>query len=71
VIEVNASCYLEEASEFAMAAEAAGLDYPTLVNRIPELALERWTHRTAVKKKRKRAAARADAKLRKEAAKKD
>jgi len=71
VIEVNASCYLEEASEFAMAAAAAGLDYPTLVNRIPELALERWTHRTAVKKKRKRAAAKADAKLRKEAAKKE
>ena len=71
VIEVNASCYLEETSEFAMAAAAAGIDYATLVNRIPELALERWTHRTAVKKKRKRAAAKADAKLRKEAAKKE
>jgi D-alanine-D-alanine ligase len=61
VIEVNASCYLEEKSEFAMAAAAAGLNYSTLVNRIPELALERWNHRTAVKKKRKRAAARAEA----------
>ena len=71
VIEVNASCYLEETSEFAMAAAAARLDYATLINRIPELALERWNHRTAVKKKRKRAAARADAKLRKDAAKKE
>ena len=28
VIEVNASCYLEQTSEFAMAAAAAGIDYP-------------------------------------------
>ena len=28
VLEVNASCYLEKASEFAMAAAASGLDYP-------------------------------------------
>src|SRR5919198_3318334 len=28
VIEVNASCYLERTGEFAMAAAAAGLDYP-------------------------------------------
>jgi len=41
VIEVNASCYLEESSEFATAAAAAGLDYVALVNRIAELALER------------------------------
>jgi D-alanine-D-alanine ligase len=41
VIEVNASCYLEESSEFASAAAAAGLDYVTLVNRIAELAVER------------------------------
>jgi D-alanine-D-alanine ligase len=39
VIEVNASCYLEQSSEFATA--AAGIDYATLVNRIAELALER------------------------------
>jgi D-alanine-D-alanine ligase len=41
VIEVNASCYLEQSSEFAAAARAAGLDYPTLINRIAEHALER------------------------------
>lgn len=41
VIEVNASCYLERTSEFAVAAEAGGIDYPTLVNRIVELAVER------------------------------
>ena len=45
VIEVNASCYLEEKSEFAMAAAAAGMDYPTLVNRIAELAFERCGRR--------------------------
>lgn len=42
VIEVNASCYLEKNSEFAMAAEAAGYDYPQLVQRIVELTMERY-----------------------------
>jgi D-alanine-D-alanine ligase len=41
VIEVNASCYLERSSEFASAAAAAGIDYPTLINRIADLAMER------------------------------
>ncbi|HEX6862935.1 MAG TPA: D-alanine--D-alanine ligase, partial [Thermoanaerobaculia bacterium] len=41
VIEVNANCYLESGSEFAVAAAAAGIEYPELVNRIAELALER------------------------------
>ena len=41
VIEVNANCYLEQESEFAVAAAAAGLDYPTLIDRIAQLALER------------------------------
>jgi D-alanine-D-alanine ligase len=41
VIEVNASCYLEQSSEFATAAAAAGRDYPALVNQIVDLALER------------------------------
>jgi D-alanine-D-alanine ligase len=41
VIEVNASCYLEKSSEFAMAAGAAGIDYTQLVNRIVDLAMER------------------------------
>jgi D-alanine-D-alanine ligase len=43
VIEVNASCYLEQSGEFATAARAAGLDYPTLINRIAEHACERQT----------------------------
>ncbi len=42
VLEVNASCYLEKASEFAMAAAAAGLDYPRLIERIVNLTLERY-----------------------------
>jgi D-alanine-D-alanine ligase len=41
VIEVNASCYLEAASEFAKAAEADGIDHVTLVNKIVECAVER------------------------------
>jgi D-alanine-D-alanine ligase len=42
VIEVNASCYLEENSEFATAAKAAGMEFPELVERIAELAMERY-----------------------------
>jgi D-alanine-D-alanine ligase len=42
VLEVNASCYLEKASEFAMAAEASGMDYPRLIERIVNLASERF-----------------------------
>lgn len=41
VLEVNASCYLEKESEFAMAALASGLDYPRLIERIVNLASER------------------------------
>ena len=41
VLEVNASCYLEKASEFAMAAAASGLDYPRLIEKIVNLASER------------------------------
>jgi D-alanine-D-alanine ligase len=42
VLEVNASCYLERSSEFAMSAAAAGMDYPRLIERIVNLALERY-----------------------------
>jgi D-alanine-D-alanine ligase len=42
VLEVNACCYLERSSEFAMSAAAAGMDYPTLIERIVQLALERY-----------------------------
>ena len=41
VIEVNANCYLEQESEFATAAAAAGLDFPDMVNRLADLAVER------------------------------
>lgn len=41
VIEVNASCYLEQTSEFATAAGAAGIEYTALVNRLVECAVER------------------------------
>jgi D-alanine-D-alanine ligase len=48
VIEVNASCYLEQTGEFAVSAEAAGMDYPTVINRIADLAVERRKpHKTA------------------------
>jgi D-alanine-D-alanine ligase len=42
VLEVNASCYLERTGEFAMAAAAAGIDYPRLIEQIVNLALERY-----------------------------
>jgi len=42
VLEVNASCYLERSSEFAMAAAAGGMDYPRLIERILNLTLERY-----------------------------
>lgn len=45
VLEVNASCYLEKSSEFVMAAVAAGLDYPRLMEQIVNLALERYGKR--------------------------
>jgi D-alanine-D-alanine ligase len=41
VIEVNANCYLEQDSEFVTAAAAGGIDYPGLINRIADLAMER------------------------------
>jgi D-alanine-D-alanine ligase len=42
VLEVNASCYLEREAEFAMAAAAAGIEYNDLIQRIVELAMERY-----------------------------
>ncbi len=47
VIDVNANCDLEQSSEFAAGAAAAGIDYATLINRIADVALERYrrTHR--------------------------
>lgn len=45
VLEVNAGCYLEQTSEMAMAAEAAGMDYPALIQRITDLAVARHAGR--------------------------
>jgi D-alanine-D-alanine ligase len=56
VIEVNASCYLEQSSEFAAASAAAGLDYPALVNRIVELAVERHERKRGKRHRRAKAA---------------
>lgn len=42
VIEVNASCYLEKSGEFATAAAAHGLEFPALIQKIVELAQERY-----------------------------
>lgn len=41
VLEVNASCYLESGSELSIAARAAGMEYPALVEKILELAMAR------------------------------
>jgi len=41
VIEVNANCYLESSGELAVAAKAAGLEYPALIQKIVDLAVER------------------------------
>lgn len=60
VIEVNASCYLERESEFAMSAAASGLDYVTLVNRIADLAIERHRGPQPIRSTKRKASARKD-----------
>jgi D-alanine-D-alanine ligase len=52
VLEVNASCYLEQASEFAAAANANRMTYTSLINTIAELALTRFTARSAGRRRR-------------------
>lgn len=42
VLEVNASCYLERNDEFTMAANAAGISYEDVIERIVELARARY-----------------------------
>jgi D-alanine-D-alanine ligase len=42
VLEVNSPCDLDPAGEFASGARAGGLEYPALINRIAELAAERY-----------------------------
>ena len=49
VVEVNANPYLEQTSEFATAALAAGISYPTLINQIVETAWKRWNEHSRPK----------------------
>ena len=53
VIEVNANCYLEKGAEFAVAAAAAGIPYADLVERIANLALDRYRENLATPKRRR------------------
>lgn len=56
VIEVNASCYLEKASEFAVASAASGMAYPDLIQKVLDLAMERYKEaQQAPKRRRSRA----------------
>jgi D-alanine-D-alanine ligase len=41
VLEVNPNPYLEQSAEFALAAKAAGMEYPELIDRIAQFAVER------------------------------
>ena len=50
VLEVNASCYLARDSEFAMAAAAAGIPYPALIQRIVDLATDRYRRGSGLRK---------------------
>jgi D-alanine-D-alanine ligase len=43
VIEVNANCYLDKESEFAVAAKAHGLEFPDLIQKIVDLTMERYS----------------------------
>jgi D-alanine-D-alanine ligase len=62
VIEVNASCYLEQSSEFVIAAAAMDIDYPGLINRIVELAIDRHKSGTVEIKESKRRKGKSSAK---------
>lgn len=53
VIEVNASCYLEKSSEFAVAAAASGLAYPELIQKILDLGMERYKEAQQAPKRRR------------------
>src|SRR3989344_62347 len=65
VVEVNANPYLERTAEFAVAALQAGMGYTSVVNRIAEIAWERW------EQTEKRKQARRDNNSKKEGAKKE
>jgi D-alanine-D-alanine ligase len=54
VLEVNASCYLEKDSEFAQAAAKAGIEYPQLLQKIADFAIERYRTRQRIDPKKAR-----------------
>jgi hypothetical protein len=54
VLEVNPSCYLEQTSEFAMAAQAVGIEYQQLVQRIADAAVDRYTKAGRIAPRRRR-----------------
>jgi D-alanine-D-alanine ligase len=54
VIEVNASCYLEQSGEFASSAAAAGVEYPELIQRIAESAVQRYERRPETARRTRR-----------------
>ncbi len=53
VIEVNANCYLEQESEFAMSAKAAAVEYPELISRIADNATQRFQNRLPQREQRR------------------
>jgi D-alanine-D-alanine ligase len=53
VIEVNASCYLEKDSEFAMAAKADGVEYTDIIRRIVDEAAGRWARALETPRRRR------------------
>ena len=67
VVEVNANPYLERTSAFALAALQAGMGHTTLVNRIVEIARQRWEPTPFLKELQKNRTERA--KIRKQATK--
>jgi D-alanine-D-alanine ligase len=60
VIEVNASCYLEKGSEFAVASAASGLAYEDLIQKIVDLAMERYKEAQQAPKRRRKTSSSAE-----------
>jgi D-alanine-D-alanine ligase len=67
VVEVNANPYLERTSAYPLAALQAGMGYATLINRIVEIARNRWEPTQFLKEMQKNRSERA--KTRKQASK--
>lgn len=52
VVEVNANPYLERTAELPVAALQAGMGYTTLINKIVEIAWDRWEKQAAIPRKK-------------------